>query len=456
MNTLNKRFFFYLPPLFVVVFGLVESGALSGLMGLNRPQAIAFGVLVLAAVLWVTEWIPLYLTSFVILSAQLAWLLPAIKPGAGAADQAKYLSPFFSEVILLFLGGFVLAEVLGKYSLDRKLAGELLKWTGTSPAKAMAGLMFGSAFLSTWMSNTATTAMMFAIVLPIVEKIPRENPFGKALLISIPFACNLGGIGSPIGTPPNAIAIGSLGQKGEVVSFGAWMLATIPLMLVLLAFTWFLLLKLFPPKDLVLELPKLDNKPLTKTQWGVFVLFGVTVVLWFLSDLMGLSIGLISLIPLVVAYGSGMLKLNDFNQLPWDVLFMVGGGMCLGVGLSQSGLTSYVVGLIPIDAPFLVILFAFGILAALMTTFMSNTATANLLIPLAVSLDTGVGVLVMVIALNCSTSMSLPISTPPNAIAFGSGRLEVKDMAKAGVAISVLALFLVILVGLFYWPLLNI
>ena len=195
---------------------------------------------------------------------------------------------------------------------------------------------------------------------------------------------------------------------------------------------------------------------MTSTQMMVIGLFLLTILGWLTTKSHGLSIGTVSLIPVLVIFGGGFLKVNDFKGLPWDVLFMVGGGICLGVGLGQSGLTTKIVSLIPVGESIWFVLLIFAILAALMTTFMSNTATANLLVPLAISLDTQVGLVVMVIALNCSTAMALPVSTPPNAIAFGSGMLETKDMLKPGLVITVIALIVTMTIGTLYWPILKI
>jgi len=455
MNAAYRPVWVYLPIFSIVMWTAVETGAVQHLLGLEHGQAIALVVLLLAALLWVTEWVPLYQTSFVILLTQLVWLVPVLEPTGGKAARAKYLAPFFSEIILLFLGGFVLAAALHKFGLDKKLAGALLRRTGNSPSRVMLGFMIASAFLSMWMSNTATTAMMFAILLPIASKIPPGNPFAKGLAISIPFACNLGGLGTPIGTPPNAIAMSYLSSHGMHITFAQWMAATLPFMLVFLVFIWIILLRIYPPGGLSLELPVSEQKKMTPYQWIVSLLFGFTVLMWFFSSYTGISVGTASLIPVVVLFGSGILQVTDFKQLPWDVLFMVGGGICLGVGLKQSGLTSHIVSLIPTDSQFWVILLLFGVLAAVMTTFMSNTATANLLIPLAVSVDQQAGLLVLIIALNCSTAMSLPVSTPPNAIAFSSGLLESRDMIRPGLAITLLSLAATLTIGTVYWPLLN-
>jgi len=268
--------------------------------------------------------------------------------------------------------------------------------------------------------------------LPIISSIPDTNRFSKGLALSIPFACNLGGLGTPIGTPPNAIAMSFMAEKGLSISFGDWMLGAVPLMLVLLVIVWFILLKMYPPGNLEIEFTEASTEKLVITHWAVIGLFFLTIIGWLATKQHGLSIGTVSIIPVIIAYGTGLLKVKDFKQLPWDVLFMVGGGICLGVGLRQSGLTDEIVKAIPLGLGTVWVLTAFLILTALMTTFMSNTATANLLIPIAISLDIHASLFVIPIAMVCSTAMALPISTPPNAIAYASGIIKSRQMIKAG------------------------
>lgn len=443
--------------LFFVVIGIIEVfGLFQMLFGLNHGKSIALSILLVAAFLWITEWVPLFITSLIILFLQVSWLLPVINPAAGKVERQAFLSPFFSDIILLFLGGFVLAAMLHKFGLDSRIASWLMKKTGTKPSRILLGIMLVSAVLSMWMSNTATTAMMFAIILPIVEKIPKTNKFSLALLLGIPFACNLGGLGTPIGTPPNAIAMSFLAEKGITISFLEWMLAAVPVMIILLLVVWLLLLKIFAPGDLEIQFEDTASHEMTGAHWIVIGLFLITVLGWLTAKTHGFSIGTVSLIPVIFTFGLGLLSSRDFKSLPWDVLFMVGGGICLGVGLNSSGLTREIIELIPTHISYLWVLIAFLCLTALMTTFMSNTATANLLIPIAVSLDFNILLFVIPIAMVCSTAMALPISTPPNAIAFGSGLLETKDMIKPGAYITVISILLIIAIGLFYLPILGI
>lgn len=428
----------------------------------DEAQEISFTILIIAATLWISEGIPLFITSFIIVFLQIVWLLPAINHLNAADKQLKegiFLSPFFTNIILLFLGGFVLSSVLHKYGLDRRMATWILKKTGSSPAKLLMAIILISAWLSMWMSNTATTAMMFAIILPIVAQIPEDNKFSKALVLSIPFACNLGGIGTPIGTPPNAIALSFLEKNSVHISFLDWITLTFPFLLVFLPFLWFMLLKIYNPGDLKIVITETVHRKMNTKHYIVLGVFVITCLGWVTTSFHPLSTGMVALIPVIICFGGKLLNAEDFRGLSWDVLFMLGGGLTLGVGLKASGLTGALVAMIPAQLGVLALFVIFALAATLMTTFMSNTATANLIVPIAISIG-AIGdqatSLVVVIALMCSTAMALPVSTPPNAIAFSSGILHVKDMIVPGAIFSLFALIFVLIVGPFYWEILGI
>jgi len=428
----------------------------------DEAQEISFTILIIAATLWISEGIPLFITSFIIVFLQIVWLLPAINHLNAADKQLKegiFLSPFFTNIILLFLGGFVLSSVLHKYGLDRRMATWILKKTGSSPAKLLMAIILISAWLSMWMSNTATTAMMFAIILPIVAQIPEDNKFSKALVLSIPFACNLGGIGTPIGTPPNAIALSFLEKNSVHISFLDWITLTFPFLLVFLPFLWFMLLKIYNPGDLKIVITETVHRKMNTKHYIVLGVFVITCLGWVTTSFHPLSTGMVALIPVIICFGGKLLNAEDFRGLSWDVLFMLGGGLTLGVGLQASGLTEALVSMIPEQLGSFTLFAIFALVATLMTTFMSNTATANLIVPIAISIGAignQTNSMVLVIALMCSTAMALPVSTPPNAIAFSSGILHVKDMVIPGVILSVFAIVLVLIVGPFYWGLLGI
>ncbi len=349
----------------------------------------------------------------------------------------------------------MLSATLHKYDLDKKIARWILCRTGKSPSRLLVAVIFISAFFSMWMSNTATAAMMFAIVLPIISRVPSNNRFSKALALSIPFACNLGGFGTPIGSPPNAIALNYLYRSGIELSFADWMLMCLPVMLVLLTLLCWILLKLYPPNDLEVSLEQASNAPLSHAQVSVIIVFLLTCIGWLTSDLHGLSIAMVSLFPIIACFGFRLLSNQDFQLLSWDLLFMLGGGLCLGVGLQSSGLTDKFLSLLSQHAHYQIMLFTVASLGLIMSTFISNTATANLILPLVVSFDANIGIIAVTVALVCSSAMALPVSTPPNAIAFGSGVLHSKDMLTAGLFVSILAFLIILWFGQFYWPLLS-
>ncbi len=441
----------------ILLFGVLIisyfSHVFQSFLGLNKQEEISAIILIATAILWVSEALPLYITSLAVLFFQILWLLPVLEENGINASKEDFLIAFFGDITLLFMGGFVLASLLNKYGISRMIARSILEKTGNNPSSVLLSLILVSSILSMWISNTATAAMMFAIIAPVIIDLPETSPFSKAIALGIPFACNLGGIGTPIGTPPNAIAMDYLMQMNINVTFASWMAVAVPLMFVLLFSLWKLLLKLYPPGDMKVQIQIEAITTLGKKQYLVIAIFFITVIGWLTSGATGLSTGMVGLFVVLAAFGSGLLENQDFKNLSWDILFMLGGGLCLGVGLKKSGITDTIAGLLPLDGGFFIILLLLVILAAIMTTFMSNTATANLLIPVAVALPQGELILTIAIALMCSSSMALPISTPPNAIAFGSGFLTSKDMFFSGSLITILALVGILLTCVFYLPL---
>jgi sodium-dependent dicarboxylate transporter 2/3/5 len=420
------------------------------LFDVSRAEEITLSILLLTALLWITETLPLYITSLGVLALSILWLLPALE---GGASPDLFYQAFFGDITLLFMGGFVLSALMSKYGLARRMANWMLLRTGSAPDRVLLGLIIISAVLSMWISNTATAAMMFAIVAPLVAQLPGA-PFAKAISISIPFACNIGGLGTPIGSPPNAIAMEYLMQEGLNITFSSWMLFSWPVVILLLYFLWQLLLRWYPPKELELELNvNAKAEPFTVRQKIVIVLFALTVLGWLTTGLTGLSTGMVGLLLLLACFGIGLLKTPDFKNISWDILFMLGGGLCLGVALKASGLTETIAAAIPTQIGFYLVLIILIVITALMTTFMSNTATANLLIPVAMSLSGYELFFAIAISMMCSTSMALPVSTPPNAIAFGSGLLRSKDLLYSGLVITLLAIVITLLLVIFYLPL---
>lgn len=422
--------------------------------GVSRAEELTLSILFITALLWITEALPLYITSLGVLAMSVLGLLPVLQESGVDIDKDVFFQAFFADITLLFMGGFVLSALLNKYGLAKRMANWMLRRTGTEPSRVLLGIILISALLSMWMSNTATAAMMFAIISPMIAGF-QKDPFAKALALSIPFACNIGGLGTPIGTPPNAIAIEYLQQVGMEVTFARWMLFSIPLVGVLLYLLWKLLLKMYRPGEIEVKmLAGQSTLGFTVRQKLVMVIFALTILGWLTSGITGISPGMIGLLSIIVSFGIGLLKTPDFRNISWDILFMLGGGLCLGAALKSSGLTQTIAEAIPVNTGFWPILGLLLIMAAIMTTFMSNTATANLLIPVAVSLSGNQMMFAIAISIMCSTSMALPVSTPPNAIAFGSGLLEVKDLFVSGILVTLIAIVITVIAVILYIPML--
>lgn len=444
----------YLPTAFVLTAILCcELFGVPG-MQLTGAQEISAYIMLIAAVLWVSEWVPLFLVSFLILALEIIWLLPCLVNSGTSLDVSIFYAAFFSNIILLFLGGFVLSSLMQRYGLDIKFAQAILVKTKGKASTTLLGIIFVCAFLSMWVSNTATTAMMLTIILPLLKRIPVEHPFRIALVLSIPFACNIGGIATPIGTPPNAIALSFLASKSLAINFLHWMTLTLPFVLFFLFVLWRLLLGFYPAKGLVLNIETRDSAKLNASAYGAITIFCVTVIGWFFSSQLGLSTGTVALVPIIAAFWFRLLDVTDFRNLPWDILYIISGGLALGVALTASGLGSVLANLLPENANMFVTLLIFSLVAALMSTVMSNTATAGLLIPLVISVDINnshLMSLILAITLICSMTMALPVTTPPNAIAFSSRAINTKDMLVTGGVMTIIGFIVISTVGPLYW-----
>lgn len=427
--------------------------------------AIMISVFLIAAVFWVAEPIPGYATSVLILFVEILFLSNPLRLSFFEFETGKnpapavFLSSIADSSIILFLGGFVLAKASVKTGLDRFLANRIIRRFGTKSSRVLLGFMFTTGFISMWMSNTATTSMMIALSFPLFRVLPEKEPFRKALLLGIPFAANIGGVGTPIGSPPNIIAMSILRQQGISVSFGTWMLFAVPLAFVLIVFAWILLLKLFP-NDGGLELSVEFEEPEGGTGSYRFrttaLIFLGTIALWFTENFHGIPAGVVALLPLILFPAFGILDEKDVNSLEWSVLILIAGGIAIGVGLQQSGMGVW---FSEILKPITKLEYAVGLLfflcgvALLLSTFMSNTAATNLLVPFAFPLSAAISPgsstylleICLGIALSASLAMSLPVSTPPNAIAYAVGGFEIKDMIKAGLPIGLFGLSLTVL-----------
>ncbi|MEO0083711.1 MAG: DASS family sodium-coupled anion symporter [candidate division WOR-3 bacterium] len=412
------------------------------IQNITEPAKRTLSILIVAALLWITEIIPLYITSFVILILESIFLTNQM-----GGNFKIFLVPFFDSVIVLFLGGLVLAQALKKYDLDEWFTFMILRRVGNKPSQVLFGFMAVTAFLSMWMSNTATTALMIGLVLVITQNIPQNDPLVTALALGIPFAANIGGIATPIGTPPNALAISILQSKNITITFLGWIIIGLPITIILFLIIYLILKKYLKSKLAKIELIQEKTEGFTNEQKLILGVFCITLLLWLTYELHKIPTSIVSLLPIIVFGGVGLLKENDFGQLGWDTLILMGGGLSLGMSIEKSGLSSWFVSQINFSSfPNIVLLISITLITIILTSFISNTSAAAILLPIAISLSSKPIGLALAVSLSASIAMVLPVSTPPNAIAYGSGLIKTKDMVKYG---SVIALFSAIIITLF-------
>ena len=450
-------FFWFVPRSF---FGIAENG--TPILSIIEQRTVA--IFALAALMWMFEVLPTWATSVTIIVLLLFTISdssPLFMRTAGdtanlgtLVSYKALLAAFADPTIMLFLGGFILAIAATKVGLDVQLAKVLLKPFGTKPKFVLLGFLCVIALFSMFMSNTATAAMMLTFLAPVLRTLPKEEKGMAGLALAIPIAANVGGIGTPIGTPPNAIALGYLNETmHQGVGFGEWMMVMVPFVIVILLIAWVVLMKIFPFTTDKIEL-KIENtkKPDTKT-YIVWVTFAVTILLWVLDKVTGINANVVAMIPVGVFCATGVITKEDLREIDWSVLWMVAGGFALGIALNKTGLAENLVESSPF-ASFspLVVLLLSGFIAYLLSNFIANSAAANLLVPILCAVGVGMGelldpvggarALIIGVALSTSFAMLFPISTPPNAIAHSTGLIQVKDMTKVGLIIGVIGFVL--------------
>ncbi len=370
-------------------------------------------------------------------------------------QQKSIFATFADPIIILFLGGFFLADAATKFRLDINLARVLLKPFGTNPKYVLLGLMSVTALFSMFMSNTATAAMMLALLTPVLALFKPEDRGRAAFALCIPIGANVGGIGTPIGTPPNAIALKFMQENGWNVTFGDWMMFGVPFVVIMLLIGWFILLKMFPIDQKSLDLAKeMKGKFMTTPKaWVVYITFIVTILLWVIpKQYHGLDANSVAIVPIAVFSVTGVITKKDLKSMSWDVLWLVAGGFALGVALGETKLASDLINSIPFaEWNSMALIVGSSLICLFMATFMSHTATAALLMPIMASVAAGmvaggsmdapgaIGLLVT-IAFASSLGMALPISTPPNAMAYATGHVEQKGMAISGTILCLIGL----------------
>ena len=440
----------------------------TGLPIFTLTQQRVIAIFAFTAMMWILEVIPTWTTSVV---AIVSILLTTSNKGLGflmakdnlgeLTNYKSIMAAFADPVIMLFLGGFVLAFAATKVGLDVQLAKVMLKPFGKNPKTVLLGVLLVIGVFSMFMSNTATAAMMLTFLTPVLATLPKDGGGRISLALAIPIAANLGGMGTPIGTPPNAIALGALQDAGYNITFVGWMVRMVPYVIVMLLFAWFLLMKLYPFKAKSIEL-KIEGAPIKTTpfqKYVVWVTFALTIILWVGESLFKVNSNIVAMIPFAVFSATGILKARHLEHINWAVLWMVAGGFALGTALNQTGLATTLIKTIPFASwNALVVMLVGGLICYFLSNFISNSASANLVVPILMVVGKaiagnpesaesfsalgGVSAMIVGVAICASLAMCLPVSTPPNALAHSTGMITTKQMAIVGIIVGVVGLVL--------------
>lgn len=432
-----------------------------GIDGLTVVQQRVIAIFVFAMLSWLTECIPSWATSLGIMTIMCVTVSKTSfacfqGDNVGTLLKAKDIMASFADpIIMLFLAGFILAIAASKSGLDTLLARNLIKPFGHKSENVLLGFLLITGLFSMFISNTATAALMLTFLTPVFAALPANGKGRIALTMSIPIAANLGGMGTPIGTPPNMIALKYLNDPEGLnlgIDFGHWMAFMFPLVIVLLLLSWRIILHFFPFTKKTIEL---DINGYVHKGWRMWVVVGtfiLTILLWVIpKDVTGIDSNTVAMIPMGIFAVTGVINAKDMQEINWSVIWMVAGGFALGLGMNGTGLADAAIESIPFGSwsPMVILLIS-GLICYFLSNFISNTATAALLVPILAVVCRGMGdklgilggtsTILIGIAIAASTAMCLPISTPPNAIAYSTGLIKQKDMLKAGLTIGLLSL----------------
>ena len=434
----------------------------TGLPIFTLTQQRVIAIFVFTAMMWILEVIPTWTTSVVAIvsillttsNKGLGFLIATENVGA-LTNYKDIMAAFADPVIMLFLGGFVLAFAATKVGLDVQLAKVMLKPFGTNPKTVLLGVLLVIGVFSMFMSNTATAAMMLTFLTPVLATLPKDGGGRISLALAIPIAANIGGMGTPIGTPPNAIALGALQEAGYTVTFAGWMLRMVPYVILMLVIAWVLLMKLYPFKAKSIEL-KIEGQEVKVTpfqKYVVWVTFALTIILWVGEQWFKINSNIVAMIPFAVFSATGIMKAKHLEHINWAVLWMVAGGFALGTALNQTGLASTLIKTIPFASwNSLVVMLVGGFICYFLSNFISNSASANLVVPILIVVGKamagnpgfealgGVPAMIIGVAICASLAMCLPVSTPPNALAHSTGMITTKQMATVGIVMGALGL----------------
>ncbi|WP_096201168.1 SLC13 family permease [Bacillus sp. FJAT-45350] len=462
---------------FIIMFFLSPEGM--------SPEAKAvLASTVWIATWWITEAIPIPVTS----------LLPVILfPLTGVLDTGAVTASYGNTIIFLFLGGFLIALAMERWELHKRIALTIISLIGTSTQRIILGFMVSTAFLSMWISNTATAMMMVpigtAIIIQVSHSLKEKNVgiakedgnFAKAMMLGIAYAASIGGLGTLIGTPPNMILAGVVHELfGFQISFAGWMLFGVPLAVIMLVLAWLYLIKVafpmqmktIPGGEALVNEQKKSLGRMSFEEKAVLAVFSFAAISWItrsfileqwipgIDDTM-IAIAaavLLFMIPSLSKRGTFLLDWETAKKVPWGILLLFGGGLAIAAGFRQSGLAEWIGNQLTVvqGVHFLIILLVVTALVMFLTEITSNTASATMILPIMASLAFAIDVhpfaLMIPAAIAASCAFMLPVATPPNAVVFASGHLKMIDMARAGFWINLLAIVFVVVAVYYFLP----
>ena len=456
--------------------------------GLSAEGQYVGAIALLMAVWWISEALPI---------AAIALIPIVLFPLFGIMGSQEVTNQYADHIIYLFMGGFLIAVTMERWMLHKRVALNIIKLVGTGPSQIVLGFMIASALLSMWISNTATAMMMVPIGLAVIKQVsdiidkqqiknvdttPENFRFAVALMLGIAYACSIGGVGTIIGTPPNTVLVGVIETNfDQTISFAQWMALGIPFVIVMLGICWVYLVKIaFPPE--IAELPggkefideevrKLGN--ITNEEFRVAVVFSCVALAWILRgfiDIEALDMvhdSTIAIAGALVLFGMPsdfkkgifLLDWNTAVKIPWGIIVLFGGGLALAHGFSETGLAEWIAQSLTFleGIHILFLLFAVVLLTILLTEVTSNTATATMLMPILSSMAIAMSLhpfgLMVAAAIAASFAFMLPVATPPNAVVFGSSFITIPQMAKAGIWLNIISVFVITILTFFLLPL---
>ncbi len=465
-RTLAQHIGFWLGPIVGLAIALAPAPEGMG------PEAQRVAALALwMAIWWATEAVPIAATSLLPLA-----YLPIAADVSGRAAAAPYADP----IVLLLMGGSMLAVGIERWGLHRRLALNALGWIKGATGLLVFAFMAVTAFLSMWISNTATALMMTPIALSVAAAAGGDRRLTQAMVLGVAYAATIGGVATPIGTPTNLIAMGFMSETlGTTVSFADWMAIGVPAMLLLLPAAWFVVMRGVPAGraagaqgEIREELRALG--PMTTPEGRVLLLFVLVIGLWIAGEWMRSELGwsgvtdtsiviggaiAMMLVPAGrTAPGRALVAWDEATKIPWGVILLFGGGLSLAGAMESTGLAAWIGDQLSVlaGAPALVLAFAIVALVIVMTEFMSNVATITMLLPILAALAVAAGidpvVLIVPAAIAASCGFMMPAGTGPNAVAFSTGRTSVAGMMGRGLWVNLAALMLMTAVGMWLAP----